>query len=1174
VIQSRRSLLTHTADDPAAQGALLVGTLKRSQATIRTPILTPAGVLGIISVQSYTPYRYTHEDVETLEAFASLAATALTNLRFLEDKQQTEKAVRQSEARFKSVVQNAYSMVTLLSRDGVIVYESPSCLHMLGYAPEELVGQNIFSLVHPDDVPVVLERFRRVVEHGETQTVELRFRHRNGDWRWIESTSINLLHDPSVEAIVSNARDITEKKEAEEAARQWEQHYALAVKAGNVSTWELDLTTGESLCSHSTTEFFSYPADIKHTHTLWESYLHPDDVLEQREVTRNILESKAERYSSSYRILHPQKGIRWVHAQGRVSYEADGTPLRMLGVNIDTTEQRRMHEALLEANERAIKDFDVLLARLDTLSQKVGVARDLTTIFRALLDFAAASTPADGLIVSRHDPQAQQRTCLYAAGFVQGVYEEDDVSTFPPRALSDSPQSRAIKTSDVVIIDSLQAALVNSPNANMGSDAEENPPLSSIAVPLNVLGETIGVFELQSTKPAAFTPEHVTALRMAANLVAIAVQNVTLLERERAARAAVEASEARFRSMVQNSSDLTALFDAGGTILHVSPAVSTILGYQPEQVTGQDLLAFAHPDDLPRVRHEFEQLVVTGTPRATLFRFRHASGAWRWLESIGSNQLQNPAVGAIVLNSRDVTGRKLAEDALRQSEANLQRLFDEAPAFMATTTGPEHTFSMANPIYLQIIGKQDIIGKTVREVLPQAEHQGLIKLLDHVYRTGETFYGSELPFMLDRNKDGMLHTAYFNLMYQAVRDLQGNPTGIIAHGVEVTEQVKARQALEQSAQEVQVLNQELEQRLKRLRAMHAIDLVIASNTDLHVMLRLFLEQITAELKVDAANVLLFRPESLTLEHGASKGFRTSALRRTHLRLGEGLAGKAALQRAPIYLAQDHDVAGHFPRTSSLGREGFVSYCAMPLISKGQLQGVLELFHRSPLGASDEWQDFLEAIAAQAAIAIDDARLFERLELSNLELTLAYDTTIEGWARALDLRDEETAGHSQRVTNLTVRLARQMGVPEEELVHVRRGALLHDIGKMGVPDAILLKPGKLTPEEWEVMKRHTTYANDLLSPIPFLKQALDIPYAHHEKFDGSGYPRGLQGTDIPLAARIFAIVDVYDALSSDRPYRKAWEQDKVIAYLQEQSGTHFDPAVVEAFLKLMNDRGLA
>jgi putative nucleotidyltransferase with HDIG domain len=189
-----------------------------------------------------------------------------------------------------------------------------------------------------------------------------------------------------------------------------------------------------------------------------------------------------------------------------------------------------------------------------------------------------------------------------------------------------------------------------------------------------------------------------------------------------------------------------------------------------------------------------------------------------------------------------------------------------------------------------------------------------------------------------------------------------------------------------------------------------------------------------------------------------------------------------------------------------------------------------------------------------------------LQRSNTELTLAYDATIEGWSRALDLRDKETEGHTQRVTKMTLLLAKKMGMSATEKLDLRRGALLHDIGKMGIPDEILHKPGPLSEEEWVIMRQHPLYAYQMLSPIAYLKGALEIPYCHHEKWDGSGYPRGLKGEQIPLAARLFTVVDVWDALTSNRPYRSAWSKKDSIKYIREQTGKHFDPQVVELFLQ--------
>ena len=251
-------------------------------------------------------------------------------------------------------------------------------------------------------------------------------------------------------------------------------------------------------------------------------------------------------------------------------------------------------------------------------------------------------------------------------------------------------------------------------------------------------------------------------------------------------------------------------------------------------------------------------------------------------------------------------------------------------------------------------------------------------------------------------------------------------------------------------------------------------------------------------------------------------------------------------------------------------------CA-PLKNKDRLIGVIYVDNRAKTGLFQRSDlDMIHAFANQAAVAIDNATLFDNLQKTNRELQIkkdelaeAYQRTLEGWVHALDLKDKETEGHTRRVTALTEGLARSMGVEGDALEHIRRGALLHDIGKMGIPDSILAGKGQLTPEEREVMRQHPIYARDMLWPIKFLRPAIDIPYCHHEKWDGSGYPRGLKGMEIPFAARIFMIVDVWDALVSDRSYRKALPPDEVRVLIKADSGKHFDPNVVKAFLDLEN-----
>jgi len=365
---------------------------------------------------------------------------------------------------------------------------------------------------------------------------------------------------------------------------------------------------------------------------------------------------------------------------------------------------------------------------------------------------------------------------------------------------------------------------------------------------------------------------------------------------------------------------------------------------------------------------------------------------------------------------------------------------------------------------------------------------------------------------------------------------------------------------------------QIKRQFDQLAALRAIDLAITSDLDLTPTLIVILDQVRAQLEIDAACILLFDPQAQLLEFAAGAGFKTSALKYTRLHVGEAYAGMAVLEMKAVHIPNLKSRQTAFLRSPFLAQENFVAYYAMPLIAKGQIVGVLEIFHRALLDADQGWLNYMEMLAGQAAIAIDNATLFKNLQLSNAELTLAYDKTIEGWSRALDLRDKETEGHSRRVTALTFKLASQIGVTQPDLTHMCRGAMLHDIGKVAIPDNILLKPGPLTDEEWTTMRRHPLIAVELLSSIEHLVPALDIPRSHHEKWNGTGYPDHLAGEDIPLAARLFAVVDVYDALTSDRPYRSAWSRTETMKYIREQSGIHFDPQVVPAFIEMMNGQG--
>ena len=447
-------------------------------------------------------------------------------------------------------------------------------------------------------------------------------------------------------------------------------------------------------------------------------------------------------------------------------------------------------------------------------------------------------------------------------------------------------------------------------------------------------------------------------------------------------------------------------------------------------------------------------------------------------------------------------------------------------------------------------------------------------IVGHTFRTSNTYISSEVKsdsLVFEANRDSIMPG--LSGVFIPIQSTAG-PVGVLTFSIamerQLAEEINLLKILAEiagnSIHRAQLYNQSQRQ-VRRLTSLRDIDSAIASSFDLRLTLNILMDQTVGHLNVDAVNIGLYHPDLQTLTYLPGIGFNIPSPTRPAVRIGEGLAGRVIVRQQTCHITNLPN-APEAINEQLIKREGFVTYIGIPLIVKGQIKGVFEVFHRTPLSPTPDWMEFLHTLAGQAAIAIDSSQLFENLQRSNQELIQAYDTTLEGWARALELRDRETEGHTRRVTELTMRLARYMGISDSEMVNIHRGVLLHDIGKMAVPDHILKKKGKLTKEEWDEMCQHPVYAYNLLSPIAFLRGVLDIPYCHHEHWDGGGYPRGLKGEQIPLAARIFAVVDNWDALLSDRPYRKAWPRNKVIAYLRESAGTILDPKIVEIFLSMM------
>jgi PAS domain S-box-containing protein/putative nucleotidyltransferase with HDIG domain len=623
------------------------------------------------------------------------------------------------------------------------------------------------------------------------------------------------------------------------------------------------------------------------------------------------------------------------------------------------------------------------------------------------------------------------------------------------------------------------------------------------------------------------------------------------------AEEALQESEAKFRRLVAHLPTVVyvnAVGDASST-LYISPQITALVGYTPQEWLDDPKLwsKTVHPEDRQHVLKQAALTDQSNEPFDMEYRMIARDGRLVWVhdEVILVNDLEGQPQfwQGIML---DITERKQAEDALLEKD----RLLSEAQRI-------GHMGSWSYDILTDTLQYSDEMYRLL-DTSPQEFQHNQAGFLSMIYASDQPMVASwmeeisagrqvkELDFRLFR-KNGELR--YFQSRGKVQFDSAGKPTRFIGIAQDVSERKLA---------EIQI-----HQQIQRLTALSKIDQAIISTVNLGAMMQTVLSQVITQLQVDAADVLLPHPNSEMLDYVAGQGFRTQAAQTSQVPVGKSMAGRAVKERRLIKIENLQEQSHGSNLSERMDGEGFVSYFGVPLITNGKVRGVLEVFHRTSLHPYAEWVDFLQTLAGQVAIAVENASLFANLEKSNRELSEAYDTTIQGWSRALDLRDKETEGHTLRVTELTMTLARKFIFTDIQMLYIRWGALLHDIGKMGIPDSILLTPSKLSEEDWTIMRKHPQYAYDLLQPIAFLTPALDIPYCHHEKWDGTGYPCGLKGEEIPLQARIFAVVDVWDALCSDRPYRAAWPEKKVREHIHALSGKHFDPQVVDVFMQSLN-----
>jgi HD-GYP domain-containing protein (c-di-GMP phosphodiesterase class II) len=635
--------------------------------------------------------------------------------------------------------------------------------------------------------------------------------------------------------------------------------------------------------------------------------------------------------------------------------------------------------------------------------------------------------------------------------------------------------------------------------------------------------------------------------------------NITSLPLPPADRAFPDAS-------AQSAPELLFIVDQNGRILDSIATDSTLLKSRPEKVIGRRTQQVL-PAEAAVAVAEALQRVSDGRSRSSV------------------EYVQETATGVRRLNAQCM---RLDEDRLLVMVREADGYHSQASNYVQPSVESSPFQDLAEDTHLSILAKQ-ITESCASQFGAQQVCLGLPQASAGMQWLGTwpagplpaSFSASHVDSML-KEKNAVLieHVGGRSLASSGLFPLLADGQVIAVLGLvsdtpgffneDMTARLSAYCQLAASSLSYALLYKEAQRQLEQVQVVREIDLAILSTLNLKETAGVILEKIIQQFNVDAADILILDPADNSLRCVKGIGFQERASLHSHLGLEQSYAGLAVRERRLVYIENLRHSPHNLITTCNFKKEAFQVYLGTPLIARGEVKGVLEIYQRDPLKVNPDWFNMLAMIANQFAIAIDNSLLLESLDRRNTEITSAYNATIEGLSRALELRDRETEGHTRRVAELTLLLAEKINISEEQRIHMERGALLHDVGKMGIPDDILRKPGKLTSQEWEIMKHHPLYAYNILSQIDYLKPALEIPLYHHEHWDGSGYPYGLSGEHIPLSARIFAVVDVYDALTSDRPYRTAWSKEQTLEYMKSQSGKYFDSLILQAFLGMSSD----
>ncbi len=1018
---------------------------------------------------------------------------------------------RTREEQFRTYLTYANDFIFTLDAQGRFTFVNQALCQALGYEERELLGRQALDLVAPEAREQAAELLRRIWAGKTVKTAVLPVQTRTGQRLIVQIRGRIFLKEDQTKETFHIARDITAQVQTEQALRESEERFRALAENATVAIFVY--SDERFVYVNPATECITgYTAEELLNMPFW-MVVHPDhrELVRQRGLARQRGEEVLPHYE--IKLLRKDGQVRWVNfSAARIIWQ--GRPAA-IGSAVDITTHKQA-EAALQLSEARYR------ALVENSPYGIAIHQDGQVVF---VNQSAAR------LIGAQDPSE-----LLGRRVLDFVHPED-------RGWVKERIRHMLE------------------NQEPGPIVEERFLLLDGTV-MHV--EVVGVPILYDNRPA----------------IQVIFHDITHRKRVEEQR--------RLQAMaLKHAADAVVITDLNGDILWCNPAFTHMTGYTLDEVRGQNmrlLKSGVHGRDF--YKKLWNTILAGKVWRGEIINRRKDGTLYHAEQVIAPVHDERGNITHFVSIMRNIEERKRHE---RQMEAQI---------YIAKALGETlHRDTLLERIL-----------EAALHAIPAAEKGALLLMEEDGGLRIHTLVGYEHPErirnfvfppgvglaaqVVQERRPLLVHDTYVNPRFRrdvpiARWDEIQNIRSVIAAPLLLGERVLGVVSLDSSVpqsfeeQDLQVLQsiastaalileraQLFEETRRRAAHLEAINTVLMDAMK-------HLDNLAALLESTLDKLL----DVFQLQQGAiwipsikpRRGF--AVLRRVPRTIGSLTAEYAARAKIPldeVIAVEDLQKSDLFSGADFFLRAGIRAIMVAPIWAKGRRIGGIAVASFQPRVWKDDEVALLNTLGRQTGLLIERAHLFEDLQQAHQELMEAYDETIKGWGKLLEMRDVETKGHTDRVTELTLRLARAMGVQEDELVHIRRGALLHDIGKIAIPDAILLKPGPLTSAEWQLMKRHPQFALDMLGDIAYLRPALDIPLYHHEHWDGTGYPYGLKGEDIPLAARIFAVVDVYDALTNDRPYRPAWPREKALDYIRNLSGRHFDPEVVRVFLSLIQE----